>query len=369
MKRELLARRLILPILTAFLILAPLLGVAVVGEHRYEVRHPAYAKHMMARLLGEESAECDADNWESMEEIPVGGDGGVTNILVLGRDAAAGLTDVMMLVSLDADQHSLSILQLPRDTYANYTRNNYKKLNGAYRELGGAALAEFLSHHMGVDVDRYLCIDLAVFGEIVDTLGGVSINIPADMDYDDPTQSLHIHLDAGEQVLNGEQAQMFVRFRSGYTQADLGRMDAQKLFLAALAKQVKSTLTLGRAAELACSCFGKVKTNLSLRECISCARALMDVDLTAVSMSTLQGEAVKPKSGGAWYYILNREGAAEQLAQMFDQTGEFDPDRIFTNASRSEYQNIYLSSASRFAPKAHTAQDLLDGALAPARIS
>jgi LCP family protein required for cell wall assembly len=369
MKRELLFRRLLLPILVAFLLLAPILGAAVIGEHRYEIKHPAYAKHMVARLLGEEDAACRMDDWSRAEEIPVGGDGGVTNILVLGRDSAAGLTDVIMLVSLDADSHALRVLQIPRDTYAKYTSKNYKKLNGAYRTLGGAGFSEFISHHMGVDVDGYLCMDLSVFGEIVDTIGGVPITIPTDMDYDDPAQSLHIHLNAGEQKLTGEQAQMFVRFRSGYTQADLGRMDAQKLFLAALAKQVKSTLTVPRAVELACSCFGKVKTNLSLRQCISCVRALMDVQMGDIHMSTLSGEAPKPVSGGAWYYILNKNGAAAQIASLCQGKGVFDPDGVFTDRSRAEYQSIYLSDAARFADHSHNAQDILDGTVTPSRVS
>jgi LCP family protein required for cell wall assembly len=359
MKTNFVARRLILPILSAFLLLAPLLGVAVVGEHRFEVRHPAYAKHLCAKILGEELAWENSDDWEHMEEIPVGGDGGVTNILVMGRDSAAGLTDVMMLLSLNADEHSVSLLQLPRDTYAGYTDKNYKKLNGAYRKLGGRGLVEFLNRNMGIDIDRYVCLDLAVFSEVVDALGGVPMNVPSDMDYDDPAQNLHIHLNAGEQILNGEQAQMFVRFRSGYASADIGRMNAQKMFLAALAKRAKSSLTVSRVAEIACSCFGKIKTDLTLRECISCAKALVDVDLNNISMGMLQGESVKPQQGGAWYYVLNRECAISQLRDMFGSVGKFDPDHVFTNTSRADYQNVYLASASRYTTGMHTADELL----------
>lgn len=370
MKKELWFRRLLLPILVAFILLTPLLGAAVVGEHHYAVQHPAYAKHMMARLLREENAADCTDDWSELSRgIPTGGDGGVTNILVMGRDAAAGLTDVMMLVSLDADAHTLQVLQIPRDTYVKYTSKNYKKINGAYRALGGVGLSEFISHHMGIDVDGYVCMDLSVFGEVVDTLGGVPMDVPADMDYDDPAQSLHIHLNQGKQCLTGQQAQMFVRFRSGYAQADLGRIDAQKLFLAALAKQVKTTLTVPKAVELACTCFGKVKTNLSLRQCISCVRALMEVQLSAIQMTTLIGEAPTPVSGGAWYYILNRNGVAEQLSALCGGVRPFDPEEVFTDRKREEYQSIYLSDASRFRGKFRSAQDLLDGTFSPTRIS
>jgi anionic cell wall polymer biosynthesis LytR-Cps2A-Psr (LCP) family protein len=222
---------------------------------------------------------------------------------------------------------------------------------------------------MGICVDRYVCVDLSVFGEIVDKLGGVSMHVPSDMDYDDPVQGLHIHLKKGDQILNGTQAQMFVRYRSGYTRADLGRMDAQKLFLASLAKQMKSTLTFKRAAELACSCFGKVKTNMTMRECVSCVRMLMDVELDAIQMATLIGEDVRPREGGAWYYILNRASARAQIEQMLGLCGEFDPDGVFTNPKKSEYQRIYLSEDGRFLEETRSAKDLIEGNFAAARIS
>ncbi len=364
MKRELIVRRLIIPLVVAFILMAPLLGAAVIGEHRYELHHPAYAGHMVAKLLGEEMP----DHWDE-PAFPVSAQSDVKNILVLGRDAQAGLTDVMILVSMDAEKNSMQLIQLPRDTYANYTSKNYKKINGAYRTLGGTGVTEFFKHHLGVPVDRYVCVDLAVFSELVDALGGVPIHIPADMDYDDPAQSLHIHLNAGDQVLNGQQAQMFVRFRSGYASADLGRMDAQKLFLAALAKQVKATLTLPKAVELASGCFGKLKTNLSLRECIGCVRTMMNLELDAVQMSTLAGQSATPKAGGAWYYIVNRESAQKQLSEAFGKEITFDPERVFTNASCDSYQNIYNAPADRFKTNRQSAQDMLGGALTPTRIS
>ena len=366
MKRKLTVTALLIPLLLAALLLIPLLGAAVIGEHRYAVRHPAYARHWCARLLGEEARSAMEDD---AQELPVSGEGGVTNVLVLGRDRAAGLTDVMMLASLNANEGTLHVLQLPRDTYAAYTSASYKKLNGAYARLGGQGLVEFLNRNMGICVDRYVCVDLSVFGELVDSIGGVSLNVPADMDYDDPAQSLHIHLKAGEQRLDGEQAQMFVRFRSGYAQADVGRMDAQKLFLSALASQLKSSMTASRAIDLACSCLGKVKTDLTLRECISCVKLLMDVELSDMHMATMPGASVTPKSGGAWYYVLNRAATEQLLTQAFGQTVAFDPDGVFNNPKKSDYGAIYHADAAQYLPRTHSAQEMMDGTLDIRRIS
>ena len=79
----------------------------------------------------------------------LGANGGYRNFLLLGRDRASGLTDVIMLASINTDERSVTVVQIPRDTYARYTDGSYKKLNGAMSSLGGASeLCKLLSHTM-----------------------------------------------------------------------------------------------------------------------------------------------------------------------------------------------------------------------------
>ncbi len=371
MKRKLTAKALILPLLVAFIVLLPLLGAAVIGEHRYERTHPAYLHHLWQRLLGDEEPTCcDEDS-----NVPTGADGALTqngtfNVLIVGKDAAAGLTDVMMLASLNTETHALQLIQIPRDTYAAYTQRSYKKINGAYAQLGGEGLTAFLQENMGVSVNRFVCVDLKVLGEMVDMMGGVHINVPADMDYDDPTQNLHIHLKAGEQVLNGEMAQMFVRFRSGYALADVGRMDAQKLFLSALAKQAQENLTATQTIQLVGRCFGKVKTNMGLGDCIECVKHLRQVKLSDMHMTTLPGSSARTGgNSGAWYYILNRDATAQLLSRTMGATAAFDPQGVFTDAKKSAFDAIYRASADSCHVHDYTAQGALEGELTVRRIS
>ena len=362
MKRKLTAKALILPLLVAFLVLLPLLGAAVIGEHRYEKKHPAYLHHFWMRLLGEE----DDDNVATLAQ----GEGRV-NVLVMGRDRAAGLTDVMILASLNTEEHTFHMIQIPRDTYAAYTKTSYKKINGAYAKLGGEGLCAFLHDHMGVPVDHYVCIDLEVLGEMVDKMGGVHMKVPADMDYDDPSQNLHIHLKAGEQVLDGSMAQMFVRFRSGYAEADVGRMDAQKLFLSSLAYDAKENLTLAQTVSLVTHCFGKVKTDMGLGDCIRCAKALRGVDLSEMHMATLPGASARTGgNSGAWYYILNREASANMLADKLGGSAEaFDPMQVFTDKKKAAFDKIYRADASSCQVRDYTAEGTLSGDVTIRRLS
>ncbi len=369
MKRNKTVKALVLPILIAFLILLPLLGAVVIVEHRYERAHPAYLHHFWMYLLGEEDAQgnpIDPPNMATATDTS----SDIVRVLILGKDRAAGLTDVMMLATLDAAEHSLQLLQIPRDTYAAYTESNYKKINGAYRALGGEGLISFLEKNMGIGIDHYVCVDLSVLGEMVDLMGGVTLKVPMDMDYDDPEQELHIHLKAGEQILDGQKAQQFVRFRSGYATADVGRMDAQKLFLSALAKDAKEKLSTVQTVNLVCRCFGKIKTDMSLGDCLRCAKLLRGVNLTKMHMTTLPGNSARLNGTyGAWYYVLNREATEELLSATTGRSEEFDPCEVFTSRNHPALDEVYRASGESVRIKDHTAQGLLDGAVEFRRVT
>ena len=180
------------------------------------------------------TAQPYSKNGESASLFSRAGEGGgrdVYNFLLLGQDEAAGLTDVVILAHVEAGR--MCMAQIPRDTYLRYTDQNYKKINGAVKSGGAAALCEALEQALPVVIDGYVLLDLDCVRDAVDLLGGVEIDVPCDMDYEDPTQGLSIHLKKGRTHLSGAEAVHFVRYRAGYVRGDLGRVDAQKLFLAA----------------------------------------------------------------------------------------------------------------------------------------
>lgn len=163
---------------------------------------------------------------------------GVYTMLVAGVDVGGGNTDTIMVGKLDTVHHTLDVVSIPRDTLINVSWW-VKKINSAYSaagegEEGIAALKEHVRKLIGFDVDCYALVDLELFIQVVDAMGGVDYDVPIAMDYDiGPV----IHLQPGYQHLNGEQALGLVRFRSAYVMGDLGRLDAQHDFLKAVAKQ------------------------------------------------------------------------------------------------------------------------------------
>ena len=244
------------------------------------------------------------------------------HLLLLGCDRAARLTDSILLVRVAPESGNVRILQLPRDTYAAYTERDYKKLNGLYNTLGADGAAKWLETALGVRIDHVAVYDLDCVRHAVDAVGGVEIDIPFPMFYSDPVQGLEINLPAGVTRLNGEMAEQFVRFRAGYADADLGRMDAQKRFLEAFFRTCRTLPP----------------------DALILAFALRRAEHPSFSAKTAPGEAAKGVSG-AWYYILSRADMTEALSWWSElRPIAFDPERQFDRTANPEFHRIYTAS-------------------------
>ena len=196
-----------------------------------------------------------------------------------------------MLVSYNVTDSSVGVVQIPRDTYAKYTEGSYKKLNGAVSALGSEkAFCTFLSESFGVRIDHYVSLDIEAVGEIVDIVGGVEVNVPCDMRYIDAEQGLYIDIKAGKTLLDGEAAKKFVRFRSSYAEGDIGRIDAQKIFLAALLGKLKNGTSALEIGTVAAKIIDKIDTSLSLTDMITLAKAAFSVPAEKIRFVTLAGE-------------------------------------------------------------------------------
>lgn len=272
-------------------------------------------------------------------------DQSIYNFLILGRDSAAGLCDMIMLGSINTDRGDVNFLQIPRDTYFNCTDGNYKKINGAYNSLGSAkAFSEELERALGIKIDYYLSFNLDTVAQIVDTVKGIKVKVPFDMDYEDPSQNLSIHLKKGEQELDGKEAIQFLRYRSGYVTGDLGRIDAQKLFLNSFAKriiEIGNPFALYNVFRLICN---KGETNLREQDLISIGLKCAKTHGGGVYYMTAPGEAVQSDISGAWYYILSASSNSKILSERFGMSEIFDKDDKFVDKNVKTFFDIYNKS-------------------------
>lgn len=301
------------------------------------------------------------------------------NFLVLGHDRAASLTDVMMIVSFDIDKKEMALVQIPRDTYFETGDYYYHKINGLYNyfieeakeegssdsELDGCIkTAEYLSENLDIKIHYSAVMDLDGFAAIVDAIGGVYMYVPYSMHYPDPAQNLYIDLQEGYQTLDGDAAEQFVRFRSGYLEADLARQDAQKMFMTAFVENVKKNITLANIDDVASAVLESVKTDMGLTDVIKFGKALLSTDLSGITMMSLPGEATY--CDGAWYFVMNRAAVADIMNRHFNlyekpvTDTSFDKARAFCNENDPDMYEVYTQLKEEYAVTEHNAQDVSD---------
>ena len=263
-------------------------------------------------------------------------------VLIFGKDKVSGLSDVIMLASFDAENKNACVLQIPRDTYAEYENSEYRKINGVLRALGEEGACSFFEESFGIEIDGFVSIDLKGFRAMVDAMGGVEMNVPRDLKYSDPGQGLYIDLKAGKQLLNGSQSEMLVRYRSGYTRGDLDRLDMQKRFLAAFFVSLKEKITPFNIYSVANSALPYVKTNISVAKMLSLSLNVITLDEENVCIATASGEDAVSEVSGASFYVISAQGVSRVTEKYFTQNGRgFDSEERFLHPSLESFRKIY----------------------------
>ena len=265
------------------------LTVAVVATVKYVVRAPEPVTDGEDQQTQQDGAE-DSDAIQTISNGRERKSKYCYNILLYGVDNDAGGSDTNMLMRFDAENKTVDIVSLPRDTLM----SNGHKLNSSYNNGGTEKLRSNIEDMLGVPVDFYVSVDLKGFIALIDQIGGVEFDVPCDMDYDDPYQDLHIHFKAGLQKLNGQQAMEVVRFRhnndnTGYGgRQDLGRIGTQQAFLKTVAQKLMKLENVPAMAE---TFLKYVKTDLTLGNLMWLANQALSMGGTdAISFATLPGD-------------------------------------------------------------------------------
>ena len=246
-------------------------------------------------------------------------------IYVVITGESQGLTDSIMLCKYDPKSNNAYIISIPRDTFVGDNQNRATandKINTLY-ERSPEKLLQKINEITGLNVKYYVNIDTKGLRELIDSTGGVKFNVPINMDYDDPTQDLHIHLKAGEQVLNGEKAEQVVRFRhnndgssypSEYGDNDIGRMRTQREFISTLVTQLLQKKSISKISEYVKIAKRNVKTNFNFDDIKDYIPYMVDFKTQNMKTYTLPGE---PKlCNGVWLYIPSDSKVQELITEI-----------------------------------------------------
>lgn len=243
----------------------------------------------------------------------IGGPDEIT-FLLLGVDTNDGSkggsrTDTMMVCKVDKSTGKISILSIPRDTRTRIRgRQQEEKINHAHAYGGPELSVKAVKDLLGIDLEYYVKVDYQIVKEFVDLIGGVEVDVPVDMK--------QYNIKKGVQVLDGEKALKFVRFRKGYSDQDLGRIRAQQQFIKAAAKQTLKLSNIGKLPQMIKSYYNNVETNIPLDVILKFAANAKDFDVDGMQMATLPGEP--QYINGISYFIYDEEEAEILVKELFE---------------------------------------------------
>lgn len=254
----------------------------------------------------------------------------VINALICGKNEE--LTDTIIYLKYNVETGKIGMMSIPRDTsiVSNPTLSSVYKINYMYQSKGIMSLVNQVENMLDVNIDYYLVFDASMLKEMVDAIGGVEVDVPIRMKYDDGSQDLHIDLQPGKQVLNGEQAEGFVRFRHnndmtvGYPMGDVQRTEVQQDFIKSFISQVLSAKNISKIPDLINIGLKNTETNITAREATKYITDASKIDISGMYSCTAPGDLkdVGDKSSN-WmsFYILNKSEAQNIIKTKFPNDG------------------------------------------------
>lgn len=204
---------------------------------------------------------------------------------------------------------------------SNATPND--KINAIYSDKEPEKLIEKVNELTGLNIEYYAKVDNSALIELVDIIGGVEFDVPIDMNYDDRSQNLHIHLKKGVQIINGEKAEQLLRFRhnnngtsypSEYGDNDYGRMKTTRNFILATLQQTLESKTAEEMTEIIKLGFNNVKTNLSLSSILSYLVFATEFDTANLRLEQLPGKSVY--TNGVWVFKADEEQSQNLFKEL-----------------------------------------------------
>ncbi|MGE5370517.1 MAG: LCP family protein [Solirubrobacterales bacterium] len=241
-------------------------------------------------------------------------------ILLIGVDARnknePSRSDTMILAFLHPEDKRVELVSVPRDSRVMIEgQPRARKINFAHAKGGPPLLMETIENEFGINPEGYVEIDFDAFANVIDILGGVTINVEKRMYY--PEEG--IDLFSGKQALNGHDALAYCRFRSDGL-GDIGRIERQQKFMRAAVRQYASVDMVLKSPEIIKAIKKNLKTDLSVKELMDLASAL-DPSVK-VRSHMLPGEA--QMIGGGSYWVVDDEKARELLQEV--QAPKLEPE-------------------------------------------
>ncbi len=278
-----------------------------------------------------DTTDPEADQLQALEDKGYVYNEDIVNILLLGLDSnaqreadhAGWRSDVMIIAAINTRTKDIKLISIPRDTYTQVNKidsegrissTDKNKINAAFAFGGGPskysypnAVAAVRHLMMGIPIHGYAGVDMDGFCDLIDAMGGVTLEITDDMSERDPD----FPAKGTTATLNGTQALEYVRERYTTPGGDTGRSRRQRELLTAILAKGQQEGMVSFATKCLTTMSDDVTTSLTFDQIITLATIAGGTDLSAIESVTLEGENARSESNASIFKV--DEGKLEEL--------------------------------------------------------
>ncbi len=270
-----------------------------------------------------------------------------STIMIMGvdeRDDDVGRSDTLMVASIDPKKNQASLLSVPRDTRVKIKGHGFDKINAAYAYGKERLTQDTVENLLGVNIDHYIIINTKSFAKIIDALGGIDIDVPKRMYYEDPWDDdggLIIDFRPGMQHMDGAKAITYVRYRD--EEGDLGRIRRQQDFIKACLDKMVSPAIIPKLPTIIREVMDSIQTDLSFRQLLEFAGTLKESKQNGLKTDMVPGRPLY--IDGISYWIPDLTQLRSTVADTLDITMSAKVRHRLEQDAR-EYENSIPANAS-----------------------
>ena len=233
------------------------------------------------------------------------------SFLLLGLDTRKETgsmnTDVIMVTAVNPESKTATVVSIPRDTYLRSKDGWELKANGYYAEyfvdegsFEGASkpMKKLFGDYLQIPIDHTVVVNFTFFSDLVDSLGGITVEVDKDMRYQDHADGTNIDLKKGVRKLTGKQALDFVRYRmsndGSNASSDFERNERQQKVIAELAAKLKSPAGLTNIGGVLGAAGNNMKTDIPSKQISELLRTYLGISGDKITYIHLSGEWRSP---------------------------------------------------------------------------
>ena len=256
-----------------------------------------------------------------------------------------GLSDTMLLLRFDPDKEKLSVLSIPRDTRVYLDGYGIRKINHA-NEYGGPALTTAATSDLlgGIKIHRYVRVNVQGIEKLINALGGVTVDVPKDMKYNDFSQHLYINLKKGRQHLDGDKAVQFLRYRYDEL-GDISRVQRQQMLMRSVVEQTLQPSTIVKIPKILSVIQSHLDTNLTIQELMGLANFASQTKRSDVKMMMLPGNFSGDGRTEVSYWLPNQNRIEKLMTRHFDLPVAEDDYEVANDGYYSVAEREYARAA------------------------